>query len=135
MGSPPNRRHVQKASRRNLIKAVFFGPLTVFFSPRNRARADAAIDTRFRCCANCRYYIPPHNLMMLDGPPSGYCKHPKRVGERYICDATSVSEAGLYRRPGDGCDDLFEGNVRKERSIILALIEKNIKKNDVFDLI
>jgi len=104
MRSPPNRRHVQKATRRNLIKA--------FFSPRNRAGADADIDDRFRCCANCRHYVPPHNLMMLDGSPSGYCKHPKRVGGRYICDETSVTEAGLYRRPGDGCDDLFEGNVR-----------------------
>jgi hypothetical protein len=51
--------------------------------------------------------------MMLDGPPSGYCHHTKRVGGCYICDETSVSEAGLYRKPGDGCDELFEGNVRE----------------------
>jgi len=47
MRSPPNRRHVQKATRRNLIKALFFSPLAAFFSPRNRAEADAAIDARF----------------------------------------------------------------------------------------
>ncbi len=116
MRSPPNRRHVQKATRRNLIKVLIFGPLAAFFYPRNRARADAAIDARFRCCANCRYYVPPHNLMLLDGPPSGYCSHPKRVGGRYICDATFVTEARLYRRPGDGCDELFEGNVREKYS-------------------
>ena len=114
MRSPPNRKYVQKDSRRKMIKALFFSPLAAFFSPRNRAKADAAIDTRFRCYANCRHYVPHHNLMMLDGPPSGYCKHPERVGERYLCDATSVVEAGLYRRPGDGCDDLFEGNVREK---------------------
>jgi len=111
MRSPPNRKYVQKNSRKKMIKALFFSPLAAFFSPRNRARADAAIDDRFRCCANCRYYVPPHNLMMLDGPPSGYCSHPKCVGGCYICDATYAVEAGLYRRPGDGCDDLFEGNM------------------------
>jgi len=55
--------------------------------------------------------IPPHNLMLLDGPPSGYCNHPKRVGVRYICDTTFVAEAGLYQAPGDGCDDLFHESV------------------------
>lgn len=70
--------------------------------------------TSFRCCANCRHYVPPQYTTMLDGPPSGYCRHPKRVGGRYIMDSWSVSEAGLYREPGEGCDDLFEGNVRDD---------------------
>jgi hypothetical protein len=102
----------RQLTRRNLIKALLSGPLTALFA--TRSKADTISDARFRCCANCRHYVPPCRMNMLDGPPSGYCGHPKRVGGRYIMDSWSVSEAGLYRDPGEGCDDFFEGNVRKD---------------------
>ena len=101
----------QQLTRRNLIKAILSGPLAALFV--SRAKADPTPDARFRCCANCRHYVAPRQMDMLDGPPSGYCRHPERVGQRYICDASSVADARLYREPGDGCDDLFEGNVRR----------------------
>jgi hypothetical protein len=99
-------------SRRNLLKAFFSSPLAALFA--GRAKAGPNPDARFRCCANCRHYVPPRHTAMLDGPPSGYCRHPNRVGSRYIMDSWSVSEAGLYREPGEGCDDWFEGNVRED---------------------
>ncbi len=103
MESPPNRRHAPKATRRNFIKALF--------AARKRAGQDASLDKRFRCCANCRFYVSPHTITMLDGPASSYCRHPQRVGSPYIGDETDVDKIGLFRRPGDGCDELFEGNV------------------------
>jgi len=116
MRSPPNRRYVPRAGRRNLLKTLFVGLTTAIFALQKRTEAATLIDDRFRCCANCRFYVPPNNLMMLDGPPSGYCSHPKRVGARYIYDGASVEGAGLYQQPGNGCDELFEGNVRDQRS-------------------
>ncbi|MBW2611930.1 MAG: hypothetical protein JRD49_09790 [Deltaproteobacteria bacterium] len=93
MESPPNRCHAPKATRRNFIKALF--------AARKRARQDTPLNKRFCCCANCRHYVPPNDPMMLDGPLASYCKHPERVGSRYICDATFIAAAGLYRKPGD----------------------------------
>jgi len=69
-----------------------------FFSSRHRSGKDIPLGRRFRCCANCRYYVPHHTVPMLDGPSSSYCRHPERVHSHYISDETDVAVTGIYRR-------------------------------------
>jgi hypothetical protein len=100
-------------TRRGLLRTLFSGSLAAIFT--TRAGAPPTPDVRFRCCANCRHYVPPINLMILDGRPSGYCDRParKRRYAYYIYDSKTIAAAGLHRDPGDGCDEFFEPNVRK----------------------
>lgn len=89
MELPPNRSRAPRATWKKLVKPLF--------TVRKRTKKNTPLDKRFYCCANCRHYVSPHNIMMLDGPPSSYCKQPQRVGSRYIGDESDVAKIGLFR--------------------------------------
>ena len=94
------------------LLAILKDRSAALFSFRRRSWKKYPLGAHFRCCANCRHYVPPHTIPMLDGPPASYCSHPERIGPRYISEHADVLKMGLFRKPGDGCDDLFEANVR-----------------------
>ena len=53
---------------------------------------------------NCIYYVPKEDreVLMIDGPPSQYCRHPDRLKGYYLSEDI-IREFKLYRLPGDWC--------------------------------
>jgi hypothetical protein len=102
-----------KLSRRNILRARLYSPLAALglWNKPSSAALSRPMITVPVCCAYCAHYTPPQSLIMLDGPPSGYCGHPYYRNGHYLYDG-AIDKYQLHRKPDDRCGRF---SIRKDR--------------------